>query len=193
MGRRSADTVRTVTVPLTHPNQLFAAAGVSPSSPEYSEFTAQPAMETVRDELLAHMPTSHTEVVLEVVLPTSHVHPDLDIELTDAVRRWLRVQNTLDGDTATAMTSLATPLIIPFAIAFLALQVLSMKVRGVGNDLNDFLIDAIGEGLSVSSWVLLWFLVQNATVDAFRSRVRRKRMRTIERMTVRVVPAGAPS
>lgn len=87
---------RTIVVPLDHPEQLFVADFVKPSSSKYSAFTAQPAMDTVRDMLLMRMPRKATEIELEVVLPADQVTEGLDTQLTDAVRRWVKVQNIMD-------------------------------------------------------------------------------------------------
>lgn len=183
-----ANGVRTITVRLTHPDQLFVASGVSPSSSDYNEYTAQPAMDTVRDELLAHMPTSHTSVVLRVVLPDVLVTDGLADDLTTAVRRWLRVQNVVDVDVTTADTSVARRLFLSGAGAFFVLQVTAIWVRKLGDYWDNFFVDAVGEGLSVASWVMLWFPVQNATVEGWRAGIRRKRMTVMERMVVTVVP-----
>ena len=52
---------RTIVVRLQRPEQLFEADDVSPMSADYTEFTAQPAMDTVRDVLLMRMPPKDTE------------------------------------------------------------------------------------------------------------------------------------
>lgn len=180
---------RIITVPLAHPDQLFTTRDISPASEAYTEYTAQPAMDTVRDELLAHMPRKHTAVVMNVVLPAEHIHPTLAEELTAAVRRWVRVQNHIDVDVTTADTALARRLFILCIATFFALQTLSIYVRQLGDEVDNFLIDAAAEGLSVASWVVLWFPVQTATVEGWRATIRRRRMRIIEHMTVTVTAA----
>ena len=49
--------------------------------------------------------------------------------------------------------------------------------------------DSVGEGLSVASWVMLWFPLQMATMEVWQAILRRRRMRVIERVRVRVIPA----
>ncbi len=93
---------RTIVVPLDHPEQLFVADFVKPSSRKYSAFTAQPAMDTVRDILLMRMPRKTTDIQLDVVLPADQVTEGLDTQLTDAVRRWVKVQNIMDVDSTEA-------------------------------------------------------------------------------------------
>jgi hypothetical protein len=185
MGNRDG---RVITVALDHPEQLFTARDVSPMSTDYTVYTAQPAMDTVRDELLARMPRSHSTVTLNVVLPAEHIHDSLADDLTVAVRRWVEVQNALDIDLTTADTSLARRIFALCVATFFALQTTSIWVRQVGEDMDNFLVDAASEGLSVASWVVLWFPVQIATVEGWRARVRRRRMTVIERMTVTVTP-----
>jgi hypothetical protein len=63
-------------------------------------------------------------------------------------------------------------------------------VKNVGADVSDYLVDAVGEGLSVASWVMLWFPVQMFTVEVWRSSIRRRRSRILERITVEVVADG---
>ena len=59
-------------------------------------------------------------------------------------------------------------------------------MKKLGDASDDYFIDALGEGLGVASWVMLWFPVQTFTVEVWRSNIRRRRMDVIERMTVAV-------
>jgi hypothetical protein len=183
-------TTRTIVVTLSHPEQLFLADDVKPSSPDYSEFTAQPAMDTVRDMLLMRMPRKTTDIELEVVLPNDQVRSGLDNELTEAVRRWVRVQNTMDVESSQADGSIGRRLFLLGFLAFMVLQTLSIWVRKLGEDTNDFLLAAIAEALGVVSWVMLWFPVQMFTVEVWRASIKRRRMLAMERMTVKVIRSG---
>ncbi len=178
--------LRQLVVRLDRPEQLFVADPVSPMSSRYTEFTAQPAMDTVRDLLLMRSPAKDAEIELLLVLPEHQVHAGLDAELTDAVRRWVRVQNLMDTEQSGAGGAIGRRLFFVGVGAFLLLQTLSIVVKKIGDATNDYVIDAIGEGLSVTSWVMLWFPVQIFTMEAWRSRIRRRRAKVIERMTVRV-------
>lgn len=180
--------VRQIIVRLTRPEQLFVADPLNPWSPEYTEYTAQPAMVTVRDMLMTRMPRSHQQVHLIVKLPAEAYHEGLDAELTEAVRRWVRVENLIDVDTTHAGGAIGRRLFVLCALVFMVLQTLSILVKNVGADVDDYLIDAIGEGLSVASWVMLWFPVQLFTVEVWRSSIRRRRSRVLERITVEVQP-----
>ena len=178
--------VRVITVRLNRPEQLFTADEVTPESPDYSEFTAQPAMNTVRDMLIARMPRHHSEIQLVVLLPDEHIRPGLGVELSEAVRRWVRVQNIIDVDTSGAGGAIGRRLFVICAGVFMVLQTISILVKKFGDDLDNYLVDAVGEGLSVASWVILWFPVQLFTVEMWRARLRRRRTEAIERITVTV-------
>ena len=180
--------VREIIVRLSRPEQLFVADPVDPWSAQYTEYTAQPAMVTVRDILMARMPRSNQQVNLVVMLPTSLCHDGLASELTEAVRRWVRVQNLIDVDTTGADGAVGRRLFVVCSLVFMSLQMLSILVKNIGADFDDYLIDAVGEGLSVASWVILWVPVQLFTVEAWRSAIRRRRSRVIERINVRVEP-----
>jgi len=184
--------VREIIVRLSRPEQLFVADPVDPWSPHYTEYTAQPAMVTVRDMLMARMPRSHQQVNLVVMLPRSACRDGLAAELTEAVRRWVRVQNLIDVDTTGADGAVGRRLFVVCSLVFMSLQMLSILVKNLGAEFDDYLIDAVGEGLSVASWVILWVPVQLFTVEAWRSAIRRRRSRVIERITVRVEPSDEP-
>jgi hypothetical protein len=181
---------RTIVVPLRHPEQLFAADPVKPSTTDYTEFTAQPAMDTVRDMLLMRMPRRTTDIQLQVVLPNDQVRAGLDAELTEAVRRWVRVQNRMDVESSEVDGSIGRRLFVLGFLAFMVLQCLSIFVRKLSEDTNDLLLAAIAEALGVISWVMLWFPVQMFTMESWRSSIRRRRMSAMERMTVAVLRSG---
>jgi hypothetical protein len=182
--RSATDRTRRILIRLEDPDQLFVANPPHPNSPLYTEFTAQPAMDTVREILLMHLPPRHTHVEIELVLPAKRLHPGLDEELTTAVRRWVRVQNRMQGEATEAEGVIGRRLFIFGVLAFLFLQTLSILVKKYGDFWNDYLIDALGEGLSVTSWVMLWFPVQIFTVETWRSSIRRRRLRILEGVTV---------
>ncbi len=180
-----SERTRRIVIQLDDPKQLFVANPPPPTSPSYTEFTAQPAMETVREILLMHLPRRRTNVEIDLVLPAAQMRPGLDEELTSAVRRWVRVQNRMQGEATEAQGVIGRRLFLVGVLAFLFLQTLSILVKKYGDFWNDYLIDALGEGLSVTSWVMLWFPVQIFTVEAWRSSITRRRLRILERVTVR--------
>ena len=79
--------------------------------------------------------------------------------------------------------------VVVLLLAFFVLQVSSIWVRNQADEFDSYLVDSVGEGLSVASWVMLWFPLQLATMEVWRAIIRRRRMRVIERVRVRVVPA----
>lgn len=184
-------TTREFIVRLDSPDQLFTARAVSPMSESYTEFTAQPALETVRDLLLLRSPAKTDDIELIVVLPDDQVRSGMDAELTAAVRRWITVQNALDGEATKASEVVGRRLFIFGFLSFFLLQLASIAVRKYGDTVDDYFIDALAEGLGVISWVMLWFPVQIFTVEAWRSSIRRRRARAIERMVVRVTSRTA--
>lgn len=186
-----AQHTRQIVVRLDRPEQLFVADPVSPLTSAYTEFTAQPAMETVRDLLLMRAPRNHAEIELLLILPQSQIREGLDEELTEAVQRWSRVENLIDVERTGAGGAVGRRLFVIGLLCFLVLQIVAITIRNYGNNLNDYVIDAIGEGLSVASWVMLWFPVQIFTVEAWRNSLRRRGARVVERITVRVQAENA--
>lgn len=180
---------RRIEIRLSDPEQLFTAAPVSPMSPEYSEYTAQPALDTVRDLLLRRTPGREGEVVLVLALPPAQLRPGLAAELETAVRRWLRVQNAIDTDSSDASGAVGRRLFWAGLASFLVLQFIRLTILRWSGPLDDELVQAISEGLSVTSWVMLWVPVQIFTVEVWRSSIRRRRMRALERMRVELVAA----
>lgn len=184
-------TRRQLVVRLDRPEQLFAADQVSPMSSAYTEFTAQPAMDTVRDILLMRTPSKDAEIELLLVLPPDQVREGLDAELTEAVRRWVRVQNLMDVEQTGAGGAIGRRLFVLGVLAFLLLQTTSIIVKQFGDGWENDIVTAVGEGLSLTSWVMLWFPVQIFTMEAWRNSIRRRRANVIERMTVRVQASNA--
>ena len=68
---------------------------------------------------------------------------------------------------------------------FLILQTAAIYLRNYSDTTNNDPLAAVAEGLSVTSWVMLWFPVQTFTVEVWRNSIRRRRADVIERMTVR--------
>lgn len=192
MDEDSGRVIRQIIVCLQHPGQLFTVDPVSPTSVDYTEYTAQPAMDTVRDMLLARQPPRDARIELLIRLPRDQMHPGIQDELGVAVRRWLRVQNLMDVDATHAGGAVGRRLLVLGILSFLVLQITSLVVRNSGGPDDEYLFDALGEGLSVTSWVMLWFPVQLVTMEVWRSSIRRRRMRIIERLDVAVEELPLP-
>jgi len=174
---------------LAHPSQLFTADDISPTSPLYTEYTAQPAMDTVRDMLLRKQPRGAADVELAVTLPADQIRPGLEEALTVAIRRWVRAQNLIDLDSTEAGGAIGRRLLPLGIVAFLLFQFASILVKDNADPSDAYLVDVVGEGLSITSWVLLWFPVQLMTMEVWRSAVKRRRLRVLDRITLRLVPA----
>jgi hypothetical protein len=182
-------TTQVITVELAHPGQLFATDDVNPTSPLYTEYTAQPAMVTIRDMLLRHQPRKTGGVDLLLILPAEQIHSGLADELTTAVQRWVRAQNIIDIDSTGAGGAIGRRLLPLGVLAFFLFQFASVLVRNSAEPGDAYLVDVLGEGLRVTSWVLLWFPVQLITMEIWRSAIMRRRMRILDRITVRLEPA----
>ena len=180
--------MRRFVVRLDRAEQLFDTDPVSPMSEGYTEYTAQPAMDTIRDQLLVHMPARQDTVEIEVQLPPDQVREGLADDLTQAVRRWVQVQNRIDVDTTEAGGKTGWRLFFIGILAFFVLQLSSLWVRSQEEAFDEFLIGSVGEGLTVASWVMLWFPLQMATMEVWGAMIRRRRMRVIERVSVLVTP-----
>lgn len=184
-----ATRTRQIIVSLQKPEQLFTADPVLPTSVNYTEYTAQPALDTVRDMLLARQPARTTTIELVVRLPASQMYDGIHDHLRTAVRRWLRVQNVMDVDSTHAGGAVGRRLLALGILSFLVFQLTSIFVRRAGSGDDEYLFDAVGEGLSVTSWVMLWFPIQLVTMEVWRASIRRRRMSIIERMEVFVEEA----
>ena len=178
-------------VRLDTPRQLFEALHVSPLTQEYTEFTAQPAIVTIRDLLLMRKPRKRDDIELVIVLPDHEITPTLDEELTVAVRRWVRVQNIMESESSEAGGAVGRRLFFLGLVLFLVLQTAAIYLRNYSDATDNDPLAAVAEGISVTSWVMLWFPIQTFTVEVWRNTIRRGRATAIERMRVITVPASA--
>ena len=96
----------------------------------------------------------------------------------------------MDVESTEADGAIGRRLFVFGVIAFLILQTLSQFVAHLGGRYDDLVVDAVAEGLNVTSWVMLWFPVQLFTVQAWRASIRRRRMRIMERLTVTALRAS---
>jgi hypothetical protein len=145
-------------------------------------------MDTVRDMLLRKQPRGTAEVELVVNLPCDQFQPGLEEALTVGIRRWVHAQNLIDLDSTEAGGAIRRRLLPLGVIAFFLFQLASILVKSNTKPTEEYLIDVVGEGLSITSWVLLWFPVQLMTMEVWRSAVERRRLRVLDRITLRLVP-----
>ncbi len=174
-------------VRLDHPGQLFKADDISPSDPRYTEYTAQPALDTVREELLIKTLPKNQPVELLLELPAEHIHPSTEAQLNEAVHRYLQVENKLDQESFQSRGPVVRRLLVVSLAVFFAIQMVSITIKNLTNSDDYYVTDSISEGLAVTSWVILWVPVQFLTVDAWQRSLRRRRLGTINRMQVRLV------
>jgi hypothetical protein len=160
---------------LDHPGQLFKADDISPTDPRYTEYTAQPALDTVREELL--IKTLPKDQPVELLL-----------ELNEAVHRYLQVENKLDQESFQSRGPVVRRLLVVSIAVFFAIQMVAITIKNLTNAEDYYLTDSLAEGLAVTSWVILWVPVQFLTVDAWQRSLRRRRLGSINRMQVRLVP-----
>lgn len=174
-------------VRLDHPGQLFKADDISPTDPRYTEYTAQPALDTVREELLIKTLPKDQPVELLLEVPEEHIHPTTETQLNEAVHRYLFVESKLDQESFQSRGPVFRRLLVVSVIVFFAIQVIAITVKNLTNAEDYYITDSLSEGLAVTSWVILWVPVQFLTVDAWQRNLRRRRLRAINRMQVRVV------
>ena len=174
-------------VRLDHPGQLFKADDISPTDPRYTEYTAQPALDTVREELLIKTLPKNQPVELLLELPAEHIHPSTEAQLNEAVHRYLQVENKLDQESFQSRGPVVRRLLVVSIAVFFSIQMVSITIKNLTNSDDYYVTDSISEGLAVTSWVILWVPVQFLTVDAWQRSLRRRRLGTINRMQVRLV------
>jgi hypothetical protein len=175
-------------VRLDHPDQLFKADDISPSDPRYTEYTAQPALDTVREELLIKTLPKDQPVELILEIPQEYIHASSEKQLNEAVHRYLQVENKLDQESFQSRGPVVRRLLVVSIVVFFSIQMVSITIKNLTNSEDYYLTDSLAEGLAVTSWVILWVPVQFLTVDAWQRRLRRRRLGTINRMQVRLVP-----
>ena len=146
-------------------------------------------MDTVRDMLLRRQPRGTADVELVVTLPADQFRPGLEEGLAVAIRRWVKVLNVIDLDSTEAGGAIGRRLLPLGIVAFCLFQFASILVKNNADPSDEYLVDVVGEGLSITSWVLLWFPVQLMTMEVWRSGVKRRRMRVLDRISLRLVSA----
>lgn len=173
---------------LERPGQLFTADPPPPTSPVYSRFTVEPALEVVRRE--SWRLRRHDPVVIDLALPADEVHPNLADELTGAARRWFAVADDVDTSVGRAETVVGVRTFLPSLALFFALILVSFVVVHFANRFGDSFVRALGQGLTVAAWVILWVPVERVSSDTISRRARRRRAAALATATVEVRVAG---
>ncbi len=173
---------------LERPDQLFTADPPAPTSPWYGRFTVEPALEVVRRE--TWRPRRGEPVVVEVVLPAAEVRPGLAEELTAAARRWFVVADEVDASLGRSAAVEGRWTLLPSFAWFLALILVSFFVLRLGRAVHETFVLAIGQGITVSAWVILWVPVERMSRHGIDRRARQRRARALAGATVEVRAAG---
>jgi len=148
----------------------------------------EPALEVVRRE--SWRLRRHDPVVVDLVLPAAEVHPALADELTGAARRWFAVADEVDTSVGRAETVVGFRTFLPSLLVFFALILVSFVVVRLGNRCGDSFVRALGQGLTVAAWVILWVPIERLSGDAIARRARRRRAKTLAAATVEVRAAA---
>lgn len=148
----------------------------------------EPALEVVRRE--SWRLRRHDPVVVDLVLPAAEVHPALADELTGAARRWFAVADEVDTSVGRAETVVGFRTFLPSLLVFFALILVSFVVVRLGNRFGDSFVRALGQGLTVAAWVILWVPIERLSGDAIARRARRRRAKTLAAATVEVRAAA---
>ena len=123
---------------------------------------------------------SHVRTSVE--LPAEEIDPSLEQRMRDAVARYCRVKlGALDVELRrTTQLGLRT-----LVVGFLAVIALNAASRQLDNSSNDFIL-AISQGLSIVSWVTLWFPVNLLLYDRWYYRRDQTVYRTLLAMEITV-------
>lgn len=131
--------------------QFFSQPDLSPLSQQYREYSHTSGIEYLAKELYAHPATK--EVRVNIVLPAEETVPDLEQKTKVAVLRYCRgrlkaLEQEIQGLRKRAIK--ATVMAIVGLIMFISMgSILTAS--------SSFVVQVIGQGLSVLGWVFVWF------------------------------------
>jgi hypothetical protein len=176
---RRGDELR-VTLALRSPADLFTPPTADPFSEEFETYGDKPALDAIVAEMEAGRIPSHVRTSVE--LPAEEIDPSLEQRMRDAVARYCRVKlGALDVELRrTTQLGLRT-----LVVGFLAVIALNAASRQLDNSSNDFIL-AISQGLSIVSWVTLWFPVNLLLYDRWYYRRDQTVYRTLLAMEITV-------
>jgi hypothetical protein len=132
-------------------NWLFDQPDVSPFSENFHEYSTRPGIEHIYNEL--HANPSLKRVEATVLLPPEQITPGLEQRTREAVRRYCLARSREVGQDERALRWRA---LRALAVA-LVLFVLYVIVYKPLQETEIWLLNVIGEGLSIVIWVALWF------------------------------------
>jgi hypothetical protein len=131
--------------------QFFSKPDLSPFSEQYREYSHTSGIEYLAKELYAH-PTSK-EVHVTIVLPAEKSAPDLEQKTKAAVSRYCRARiKALEQE----MQGLRKRAVEATVMAIVGL-VIFISVGSLLTYSPSFVIQVIGQGLTVVGWVFVWF------------------------------------
>jgi hypothetical protein len=145
--------------------QFFSQPDLSPLSEQYREYSQTAGMEYLAKELYAH-PTIK-EVHVTIVLPAEKIAPDLEHKTKAALVRYCRARlKPLEQE----RQGLRRRAVEATVMALVGL-VIFISVGSLLTYSPSFVIQVIGQGLTVVGWVFVWF-----PLDSFLFGVRHYRL-----------------
>jgi hypothetical protein len=144
------------TLYLDDSEQFFSQPNLSPLSEQYREYSYTSGIEYLAKELYAQ--PAIKEVRVKIMLPAEKIVPDLEQKMKTAVVRYCRahlkaLEQEIQGLRKRAIE--ATLLAIVGLVIFISVGSILTYSRS-------FVIEVIGQGLTVVGWVFVWF-----PLDAF--------------------------
>src|ERR671932_269364 len=140
-----------VTLEYTDINWLFDQPDVSPFSENFHEYSTRPGIEHIYNEL--HANPSLKRVETTILLPPDQTTPALEQQTREAIRRYCLARSQEVGQDERALRwrslgalAIALVLFVPYVIVEKPLQ-----------ESEIWLLNLIGEGMSILIWVALWF------------------------------------
>jgi hypothetical protein len=139
------------TLYLDNLEHLFSKPDLSPLSDQYREYSQTSGMEYLAKELYAQ--PARQEVRLTIVLPAEKIVPDLEQKTKAAVIRYCRGRlKALEQETQ----GLRKRALEATLMAIVGL-VIFISVGSILTYSTSFVIQVIGQGLTVVGWVFVWF------------------------------------
>lgn len=175
----------TIAISLREPAQLFSSIGIDPRAVDYDEYAVRPAIETVRDILVADPPSGDQPIELLLSLPRDHVYNGLDADLTAAVRRWAGAEHAVDARRSRAAWASARRMTVAVVLLFALVQVVMVGLQRAATAVDNDIVAAIAEGVSVVGWVLLWFPIEAYLLERSRRAERNRSADMFGRLVVR--------
>lgn len=166
-----------ITLPLPALANLFVAPGLDPFSPEYETYGDRPGVDVIASTLKGESLKSRIRAVIEV--PAGDVEPGSGERAADALRRYCRVkvariEQDLREGTRHGIRALLVGLVAVFVLNGLA--------RPLERS-SEAALEAVAEGLQVTSWVVLWVPISLLVYDRWyytRDRKVYERMQELE-------------